>query len=46
MEKQRQKNELINMAFPDLDECFDRIPHELMWLVLVSHEVAKGYTAL
>lgn len=34
MEKHREKHRPFNIAFQDLENAFDNIPHELIWCAL------------
>ena len=43
MEKHRERNKPIHMAFLDLEKAFDRIPHDLIWHAMRSHGVPEVY---
>lgn len=43
LEKHRERNTTIHMAFLDLEKAFDRVPHDLIWLALRSHGVPEAY---
>ncbi|ROI46634.1 putative RNA-directed DNA polymerase from transposon X-element [Anabarilius grahami] len=43
LEKHREKNQTIHMAFLDLEKAFDRVPHDLIWHSLRSHGVPEAY---
>src|SRR5699024_2588073 len=44
MEKTREKRvqQPLHMAFLDLEKAFDRVPHELIWFALRSHNVPES----
>uniref|UniRef100_A0A914X4N9 Reverse transcriptase domain-containing protein n=1 Tax=Plectus sambesii TaxID=2011161 RepID=A0A914X4N9_9BILA len=43
LEKHREKTKPVHMAFLDLEKAFDRVPHELIWHALRSHDVPEAY---
>jgi hypothetical protein len=43
VERHREKNRPLHMAFLDLEKAFDRIPHDLIWHALRSHGVPEEY---
>ncbi|ROL54701.1 RNA-directed DNA polymerase from mobile element jockey [Anabarilius grahami] len=43
LEKHREKNQTVQMAFLDLEKAFDRVPHDLIWHSLHSHGVPEAY---
>ncbi|KAK6750993.1 hypothetical protein RB195_002768 [Necator americanus] len=43
LEKHREKNRSVHLAFLDLEKAFDRVPHELLWMSMRSHRVPKEY---
>jgi Reverse transcriptase (RNA-dependent DNA polymerase)/Endonuclease/Exonuclease/phosphatase family len=43
LEKHREKNKTVHMAFLDLEKAFDRVPHDLIWHSLRSHHVPEAY---
>ncbi|ROL42668.1 RNA-directed DNA polymerase from mobile element jockey [Anabarilius grahami] len=42
LEKHREKNQTVHMAFLDLEKAFDRVPHDLIWNSLHSHGVPEA----
>ncbi|ETN71743.1 hypothetical protein NECAME_19189 [Necator americanus] len=40
LEKHREKNRSVHLAFLDLEKASDRVPHELLWM---SHRVQEEY---
>ena len=34
VEKYREKNVPLHLAFLDLEKAFDRVPHDVIWLAL------------
>uniref|UniRef100_W5NL26 ribonuclease H n=1 Tax=Lepisosteus oculatus TaxID=7918 RepID=W5NL26_LEPOC len=45
MERHHEKRKTINMSFLDLKKAFDRVPHDLIWLVLRQHQVPEAYVS-
>ena len=43
LERYREKTIPIHMAFLDLEKAFDRVPHDLIWYALRSHQVPEAY---
>ncbi|KAK6762631.1 hypothetical protein RB195_023378 [Necator americanus] len=43
LEKHREKNRSVHLAFLDLEKAFDRVPHELLWMSMKSHRVPDEY---
>ncbi|KAK6749220.1 hypothetical protein RB195_001677 [Necator americanus] len=43
LEKHREKNRSVRLAFLDLEKVFDRIPHELLWMSMRSYRVPKEH---
>ncbi|KAK6729207.1 hypothetical protein RB195_006322 [Necator americanus] len=43
LEKHREKNRSVHLAFLDLEKAFDRVPHELLWMSMRSHRVPEVY---
>ncbi|KAK6741201.1 hypothetical protein RB195_009202 [Necator americanus] len=43
LEKHREKNRSVHLAFFDLEKAFDRVPHELLWMSMRSHRVPEEY---
>ncbi|KAK6767052.1 hypothetical protein RB195_026530 [Necator americanus] len=43
LEKDREKNRSVHLAFLDLVEAFDRVPAELLWMSMRSHRVPEEY---
>ncbi|ETN83858.1 hypothetical protein NECAME_07150 [Necator americanus] len=43
LEKHREKNRSVHLTFLDLEEAFDRVPHELLWMSIRSHRVPEEY---
>ncbi|KAK6730227.1 hypothetical protein RB195_006969 [Necator americanus] len=43
LEKHREKNRSVHLAFLDLEKAFDRVPHELLWMSMRSHRVPEEY---
>ncbi|ETN82559.1 reverse transcriptase [Necator americanus] len=43
LEKHREKNRSVHLAFLDLEKAFDRVPHELLWMSMRSHRVPDEY---
>ncbi|KAK6764660.1 hypothetical protein RB195_024836 [Necator americanus] len=43
LEKHREKNRSVHLAFLDLEKAFDRVPHELPWMSMRSHRVPDEY---
>ncbi|KAK6750376.1 hypothetical protein RB195_002386 [Necator americanus] len=43
LEKHREKNRNVHLAFLDLEKAFDRVPHELLWMCMRSHRVPEEY---
>lgn len=41
MEKHREKQKPLHLAFLDLEKAFDRVPHKLIWYALRDHEVPE-----
>ncbi|KAK6763360.1 hypothetical protein RB195_023894 [Necator americanus] len=41
LEKHREKNRSVHLAFLDLEKAFDRVPHELLWMSMRSHRVPE-----
>ncbi|ETN77087.1 hypothetical protein NECAME_11289 [Necator americanus] len=43
LEKHRDGNRSVHLAFLDLEKAFDRVPHELLWMSMKSHRVPEEY---
>ncbi|KAK6742396.1 hypothetical protein RB195_009953 [Necator americanus] len=43
LEKHREKNRSVHLAFLDLEKAFDRVPHELLRMSMRSHKVPEEY---
>ncbi|KAK6764712.1 hypothetical protein RB195_024877 [Necator americanus] len=43
LEKHREKNRSVHLAFLDLEKAFDRVPHELLWMSMRLHRVPEEY---
>ncbi|ETN86749.1 hypothetical protein NECAME_05837 [Necator americanus] len=43
LEKHREKNRSVHLAFLDLEKAFDRVSHELLWMSMRSHRVPEEY---
>ncbi|KAK6738259.1 hypothetical protein RB195_020395 [Necator americanus] len=43
LEKHREKNRSVHLAFLDLEKAFDRVPHEPLWMSMRSHRVPEEY---
>ncbi|KAK6760556.1 hypothetical protein RB195_021861 [Necator americanus] len=43
LEKHREKNRSVHLAFLDLEKAFHRVPHELLWMSMRSHSVPEEY---
>ncbi|KAK6737515.1 hypothetical protein RB195_019929 [Necator americanus] len=43
LEKHREKNRSVHLAFLYLEKAFDRVPHELLWMSMRSHRVPEQY---
>ncbi|ETN79198.1 hypothetical protein NECAME_18157 [Necator americanus] len=43
LEKHREKDRSVHLAFLDLEKAFDRVPHELLWMSMRSHRVPEEY---
>uniref|UniRef100_A0A915I213 Reverse transcriptase domain-containing protein n=1 Tax=Romanomermis culicivorax TaxID=13658 RepID=A0A915I213_ROMCU len=43
MEKHREKNKPVYMAFLDLEKAFSWIPHEFIWYALGWHNIPETY---
>jgi len=43
LEKHREKNNPVHVAFLDLEKAFDRVPHEVIWWALRKHQVSEVY---
>ncbi|KAK6757912.1 hypothetical protein RB195_015624 [Necator americanus] len=43
LEKHREKNRSVHLAFLYLEKAFDRVPHELLWMSMRSHRVPEEY---
>ncbi|KAK6757113.1 hypothetical protein RB195_015124 [Necator americanus] len=43
LEKHREKNRSVHLAFLDLEKAFDRVSHELLWMSMRSHRVPDEY---
>ena len=43
VEKHREKNKSLHAAFLDLEKAFDRVPHEVIWWALRTHNVPEEY---
>ncbi|ETN70394.1 reverse transcriptase [Necator americanus] len=43
LQKHREKNRSVHLAFFDLEKAFDRVPHELLWMSMRSHRVPEEY---
>ncbi|EYC33056.1 hypothetical protein Y032_0002g578 [Ancylostoma ceylanicum] len=41
IEKHREKQKALHIAFLDLEKAFDRVPHELIWYALRKHAVPE-----
>ncbi|KAK6764003.1 hypothetical protein RB195_024363 [Necator americanus] len=43
LEKHREKNRSVHLAFLDLEKAFDRVSHELLWMSMRSHRAPEEY---
>ncbi|ETN77387.1 hypothetical protein NECAME_11086 [Necator americanus] len=43
LQKHREKNRGVHLAFFHLEKAFDRVPHELLWMSMSSHRVPEKY---
>ncbi|KAK6762979.1 hypothetical protein RB195_023618 [Necator americanus] len=43
LEKHREKNRSVHLAFLHLEKAFDRVAHELLWISMRSHRVPEEY---
>ncbi|KAK6735368.1 hypothetical protein RB195_018525 [Necator americanus] len=43
LQKHREKNRGVHLAFFDLEKAFDRVPHELLWMSMSSHRVPEKH---
>jgi len=43
MEKHREKQRPLHLAFVDLEKAFDRVPHDLLWYSLRDAGVPEDY---
>ncbi|KFD64314.1 hypothetical protein M514_23482 [Trichuris suis] len=43
MERYREKNRTLYVAFIDLEKAFDALPHSTIWLALREHNVPEEY---
>lgn len=43
MEKHQEKNKKVHMAFLDLENAFDQVPHDLIWRALRLHGTSEEY---
>ncbi|ETN79816.1 hypothetical protein NECAME_09615 [Necator americanus] len=43
LEKHREKNRSVHLAFLDLEKAFDRVPNEMLWMSMRSHRVPEEY---
>ena len=41
VEKHREKNVPLHLAFLDLEKAFDRVPHDVIWLALRDHGIPE-----
>ncbi|ETN86488.1 hypothetical protein NECAME_16308 [Necator americanus] len=46
LEKHREKNRSVHLAFLDLEKAFDRVPHELLWMSMRVPEEYVRWTKL
>ncbi|ETN86061.1 hypothetical protein NECAME_16499 [Necator americanus] len=43
LDKHRERNRNVHLAFLDLEKAFDRVSHELLWMSMRSHAVPEKY---
>ncbi|KAK6738396.1 hypothetical protein RB195_020483 [Necator americanus] len=43
LEKHREKNRSVHLAFLDLEKASDRVPYELLWMSMRPHRVPEEY---
>ncbi|KAK6766018.1 hypothetical protein RB195_025744 [Necator americanus] len=43
LEKHREENRSVHLAFLDLEKAFDRVPHEPLRMFMRSHRVPEEY---
>ncbi|EYC03943.1 hypothetical protein Y032_0091g2516 [Ancylostoma ceylanicum] len=46
VERHREKNRSVHLAFLDLEKAFDRVLRELIWMPLRKHGVPEEYVRL
>ncbi|EYC36369.1 hypothetical protein Y032_0903g2962 [Ancylostoma ceylanicum] len=43
VERHREKNRSVHLAFLDLEKAFDRVPRDLIWMALRIHGIPEEY---
>lgn len=46
MEKHQEKNKKVHVAFLDLENAFDQVPHDLIWRALRLHGTSEEYVTI